>query len=194
LKTNSKYFHFKYNIENDKLIFIYLGALAPGRGIEMLLEAFQGSEIKSHIVFMGFGEMKDNILEKSKVCEKVHFHEPVSHDEVVHLVKHANIGLCVLQNISLSDYYCLPNKLFEYVFSGIPVLATNFPDISNIIEEYKLGKYCNFNLQEVVESIIDLESNPIGKVTTDLYNLSWEAQAEKLRYAYEDILSKEKSL
>ncbi len=187
IKTDGKYFHNKYNISQESLVFIYLGALAPGRGIELLLEAFEGGKIKSHIVFMGFGILKDSIVEKSNICENIHYHESVAHDEVVALVKHASVGLCVLQNISLSDYYCLPNKLFEYVFSGIPVLATNFPDISKIIDEYKLGKYCNFNLNEVIASINELELYPPQKITTDLSSLSWEAQAAKLINAYKEL-------
>ena len=47
--------------------------------------------------------------------------------------------MCLIQNVSLSDYYCLPNKLFEYCFAEIPVLASNFPDISQTVEKYDLS-------------------------------------------------------
>lgn len=179
-----KYFHDKFNIEHDKLVFIYLGALMRGRGVELLLDAFSSDRINSHIVFMGFGTQKDLILEKSKISQKIHFHEPVKHDQVVNYVNHANIGLCMLQNISLSDYYCLPNKLFEYVFSGVPVLASNFPDIKNLIDTYKLGWYCNFNLDDVINAIAKIENEAILNITIDLYKISWQAQAEELIKAY----------
>jgi glycosyltransferase involved in cell wall biosynthesis len=179
-----KYFHDIFNIEYDKLVFIYLGALMPGRGVELLLDAFSSDRINSHIVFMGFGIQKDLILEKSKISQKIHFHEPVKHDQVVNYVNHANIGLCMLQNISLSDYYCLPNKLFEYVFSGVPVLASNFPDIKNLIDTYKLGWYCNFNLDDVINAIAKIENEAILNITNDLYKISWQAQAEELIKAY----------
>jgi glycosyltransferase involved in cell wall biosynthesis len=182
-----KYFHDKFNIEYDKLVFIYLGALMPGRGVELLLDAFSSDRINSHIVFMGFGIQKDLILERTKTSRNVHYHEPVKHDEVVNYVNHANVGLCMLQNISLSDYYCLPNKLFEYVFSGIPVLASDFPDIKNLIDLYKLGWYCSFNLEDVIKGIIKIESENILKISDDLFKISWQAQADELIVAYKNL-------
>ncbi len=182
-----KYFHDKFNIEYDKLVFIYLGALMPGRGVELLLDAFSSDRINSHIVFMGFGIQKDLIFERTKTSRNVHYHEPVKHDEVVNYVNHANVGLCMLQNISLSDYYCLPNKLFEYVFSGIPVLASDFPDIKNLIDLYKLGWYCSFNLEDVIKGIIKIENENILKISDDLFKISWQAQADELIVAYKNL-------
>ncbi len=182
-----KYFHDKFYIEHDKLVFIYLGALMPGRGVELLLDAFSSNRINSHIVFMGFGIQKDLILERAKTSRNVHYHEPVKHDEVVNYVNHANVGLCMLQNISLSDYYCLPNKLFEYVFSGIPVLASDFPDIKNLIDLYKLGWYCSFNLEDVIKGIIEIENENILKISDDLFKISWQAQAYELIVAYKNL-------
>jgi glycosyltransferase involved in cell wall biosynthesis len=182
-----KYFHDKFNIEYDKLVFIYLGALMPGRGVELLLDAFSSDRINSHIVFMGFGIQKDLILKRSQISPKVHFHEPVKHDEVVNYVNHANVGLCMLQNISLSDYYCLPNKLFEYVFSGIPVLASDFPDIKNLIDIYKLGWYCSFNLEDVIKEIGKIENGNILEISNDLFKISWQAQADELIEAYKNL-------
>lgn len=182
-----KYLHNKFTIETDRLVFIYVGALAEGRGIEILLDAFRNPLVKSHIVFMGFGPLKEEILKNVHAVNNIHFHNPVRHDEVVKIVKHADVGLCFLQNISLSDYYCLPNKLFEYIFSGTPVLATNFPDISDLVSEYNLGICCDFNLTDLINSILTLEKNPPGRVSEDLHNLSWDAQGEKLISAYKTI-------
>jgi glycosyltransferase involved in cell wall biosynthesis len=187
ISENIKYLHNKFNIYNDRLVFIYVGALAEGRGIEILLEAFQNPLVKSHIVFMGFGPLKQEILKNVQGLNNIHFHNPVPHDEVVKIVKHADVGLCFLQNISLSDYFCLPNKLFEYIFSGTPVLATNFPDISNLIYEYNLGICCDFNLSDLTISILTYETKPPGRISKNLHNLSWDAQSEKLITAYKTI-------
>lgn len=186
-RYNINYFHKKFEIEDKALIFIYIGALAEGRGIEILLEAFQNIRIKSHIVFMGFGPLKEKILNIANIQKNIHYHTPVPHYDVINIVKHADVGLCFLQNISLSDYYCLPNKLFEYIFSGTPVLATNFPDISNLIDKYKLGICCDFELTDLTNSVLSFESTPPGRISTDLYDLSWEAQGEKLINAYKTL-------
>jgi glycosyltransferase involved in cell wall biosynthesis len=187
ISDNIKLLHNKFNIDKSKLVFIYVGALTEGRGIEILLEAFQNPSVTSHIVFMGFGPLKEKILKKAQGLNNIHFHNPVPHDEVVKIVKHADVGLCFLQNISLSDYFCLPNKLFEYIFSGTPVLATNFPDISNLVSEYNLGICCDFNLTDLTNAIISFETKPPGRIMINLDNLSWEAQSKKLVTAYKTI-------
>ena len=40
-----------------------------------------------------------------------------SKKKLTNLIKEADVGLCLVENVSLSDYYCLPNKLFEYAFA-----------------------------------------------------------------------------
>lgn len=184
ISNNINYFHDKFNIDNGKLVFIYVGALTEGRGIETLLQAFQNPLVKSHVVFMGFGPLKEKILKNVQDFNNIHFHNPVPHDEVVKIVKHADVGLCFLENISLSDYFCLPNKLFEYIFSGTPVLATNFPDISDLVSEYDLGICCDFNLSDLTNAILSLEIKPPGRILKNLENLSWDAQSKKLVTAY----------
>jgi glycosyltransferase involved in cell wall biosynthesis len=187
LINNNKYFHKKYNINNDKIIFIYIGALVKGRGIELLLNVFKDPLIKSHIVFMGFGELQNLVFENEKLSHNIHYHESVSHDMITNLVQNADYGLCVLENVSLSDYFCLPNKLFEYAFSGLPVLASDFPDIKNLVHQYNLGICCSFNIKDVKDTIMRLQNNPIYKISSDLNSLSWEEQAKKLRIAYIEL-------
>ena len=68
-----------------------------------------------HIVYLGYGSEKTNYLSYQKY-NNIHIHDAAEHQQVVSLAQSADVGLCLIENISLSDYYCLPNKLFEYIF------------------------------------------------------------------------------
>lgn len=181
------YFHEKYNIPPDQLVFVYLGLLGPGRGIEICLDAFAAGPKAAHAVFIGFGPLEQAISDRSKNCPNIHFHKAVPHDQVVALVQSADYGLCLVERASLSDYYCLPNKLFEYCFARIPVLASSFPEISRLVEQYSLGICCNPDPQSV-RTALDQMTQRGTRVTSDISALSWEAQASRLTAAYREQL------
>jgi glycosyltransferase involved in cell wall biosynthesis len=186
-KTQERYFHHKYDLPDNTLIFLYLGFLTRGRGIEKIIAAFESPQIKSHAVFVGFGDKKDYIIAASKNNNKVHYHEAVKHDQVVKISRNADVGLCLIENISLSDYYCLPNKLFEYAFSGLPVLASDFPELKKMVNKYKLGSCCEIDSTAIQEAIVKIEKNPLLKIDSDLSELSWESQGNRLIKAYRSI-------
>jgi glycosyltransferase involved in cell wall biosynthesis len=183
-----RYFHEYYQISEEKLVFVYLGLLANGRGIEMVLEAFAQPNIKSHIVFVGYGDLKNKIDEYSKKYQNIHRHPPVPHEQVVGLVNNADVGLCFVENVSLSDYYCLPNKLFEYAFAGLPVLASDFPDISKVVADYSLGICSDLKFETIARVIGAQESTFSLKVDADLTELSWPIQAKRLVSEYQEML------
>jgi len=185
--SNSKYFHDKFGIPEDSLVFLYLGILSKGRGIEIILDSFSNTSVKSHVVFMGFGELSKTIKDSEEKYQNIHLHPPVTHDVVVELAKSADVGLCLIEEVSLSDYYCLPNKLFEYAFSGIPVLASNFPDLKKYVELYGLGRCSDIDPLSLSKSIQQVEKNPPGRLNTDLTELSWQYQAQKLVSTYKDV-------
>jgi glycosyltransferase involved in cell wall biosynthesis len=178
------YFHKKFNIPVNSAIFIYLGGLVQGRGIELLLKIFSSENVKSHLVIVGYGPLKKSIQKAESYSNRIHLHSSVPHEQVVHLAENADFGLCLIENISLSDYYSLPNKLFEYAFSGLPVLSSNFPDITKIIDTHNLGNTCELNIESITNGIIKLENSKNNYHPLNLENLSWDAQARKLVNAY----------
>lgn len=182
-----KYFHNFYGIPHQTIIFLYLGFFTSGRGIEKIINAFNSDKISSHVVFVGFGDMKDIILLASKNNNKIHYHKAVKHDDVVDISRNADVGLCLIENISLSDYYCLPNKLFEYAFSGLPVLASDFPELNNVISKFELGFCCENKSSAIEKAIKKIENNPVAEINSNLSELSWEAQGKKLISAYRMI-------
>jgi len=188
--VDKEYLRDHFSIADSSRIFLYIGILGHGRGIDLIIEAFKKSDIKSSLVFLGYGELSNELKELAEEYPNMYVHDAVPHEKVVTIAKSADIGLCLIQNVSLSDYYCLPNKLFEYCFAEIPVLASDFPDISKVVNDYNLGKCTQLDANSIYNAIKEFEAmKELPKICAkDLYNLSWEAQEEKLINLYEKVL------
>ena len=192
IKWQKNYYREKFGIDADSTIFLYMGALEHGRGIEILLNIFAGIDGKASLVFMGDGSLKKMILSSSMIEKNVFLHDPVAHDQITNVASSADIGLCLIENVSLSDFYCLPNKFFDYIFSNLPLVASNFPDMREMIERYSLGYYVE-NSEKEIRNIIsfllkqDLKTPP--KRAQGYQELGWETQAGHLRRAYSDLIT-----
>ena len=174
-----------YDIADGKTIFIYVGILAKGRGLKLCLEVFASPSIDAHLIFLGDGELADTIKSYSKDYENIHYHPSVVHHQVVPIVSSADVGLCLIEDVSLSDHFCLPNKLFEYAFAGIYILGSRLPDIELLIKQYSLGKCCDLDFSSIQKAVQDFsDKKGISHVSTDLSPLTWQHQAEKLIQAY----------
>jgi len=184
----SDYLRRKFSIPSDQKVFIYVGILGPGRGIDLVTRAFTHPTINSHVVFLGYGDLAEELKRLAVDHPSIHVHDAVQHSDVVPIVRSADFGLCLVQNVSLSDYFCLPNKLFEYCFAGVPVLASDFPDIRALISKYKIGE-CSSLEPDVFREVIKLLETSNKKFEfADLTPLSWQAQEQKLIELYQELL------
>lgn len=187
----SRYLRKKFGIPDEKPIFIYVGILGRGRGIERIIEAFQRVSSAAALVFLGFGELEGKIRNVGKKeGSGVYLHSAVPHDEVVMVAASADVGLCMIEAVSLSDYLCLPNKLFEYAFAGLPVIASKFPDITKVVEGYSLGVCADLDVDSI-SSAMATTCRESRRVQVDLlHDLSWQAQAARLSALYLEVLEK----
>jgi glycosyltransferase involved in cell wall biosynthesis len=190
-KLNHNYLRKKFAIPLNCNIFIYVGILGRGRGLDFIIKAFCDQDINSHLVLIGYGELAEKIKNFEIEFQNIHLHEPVQHSQVVSIIKSANFGLCLIENVSLSDYYCLPNKLFEYCFAGLPVLASDFPDLREIVSQYQLGICCSVEFEAIKNTIKSLENSKVSFDFADLTALTWMSQELKLSFLYDQILGKE---
>jgi len=183
------YLRNKFSIPIESKIFIYVGILGQGRGIDLLIETFKDSRVSSHVVFLGYGELSEELKRLANQHSNIHVHEAVPHAQVVPVVQSADFGLCLVQNVSLSDYYCLPNKLFEYCFAGVPVLASDFPDIRAVLMQYGIGECCKLAPDDIRDAVLRLEQSQSTFEFANLTPLSWQAQEVKLVALYQQCLS-----
>ena len=116
-------------------VVLRLGNLTPGRGVEQLVEAM--CEVShAHLVLLGRGSSGPGIgalAERLGLPDRVHLLAPVPEPEVVGYAASADVGVSPAIPASLNDAYSLPNKLFQYMAAGIPVVASDFPHLREIV-------------------------------------------------------------
>jgi glycosyltransferase involved in cell wall biosynthesis len=175
-------------IQDSLPIFLYQGVLGEGRGIEFLFNVWADLKAKYHLVFLGFGPLEGLILEWSKSHKNIHFHQAVSPEELSSYTFGADVGLCLTEHSSLNNYYCLPNKLFQYVLSGVPAIVSDFPDMKKFVEETGSG-WALPRDAKIVRDLIDnldaerlsLKRNQCAHLAT---HLNWEIEVEPVLSFY----------
>jgi glycosyltransferase involved in cell wall biosynthesis len=182
-----------FKIPDKSIIYIYQGIFLHGRGIGILLSLFSKEDINSHIIFMGYGELKDQIKDYESRYEKIHLLDAVSPDNIFKYTSGADIGISLIENSCLSYYFSLPNKIFEYVFSGIPCLVSNFPDMGSFIEENKCGWVSEVNEDSVYLFIKNMLKKKIEKKKQNIRailkraDFDWEFEQEKIKKVYQKL-------
>jgi glycosyltransferase involved in cell wall biosynthesis len=125
----------------DLPLVLYQGFLKPGRGCMPLIEAAR-SVPGCAVVFMGEGGLRDELERAAKsygLSERVRFVGMAQPDELLDLTADADVGVCLIEPLTESLRLSLPNKLFEYVAAGVPVLASPLPEIERVVQGYDVG-------------------------------------------------------
>jgi glycosyltransferase involved in cell wall biosynthesis len=181
------YFHRRFGIPGGTPVFIYLGYFVRGKGIEPVLDVFCRPGLRSHVVFMG-GRDSVGVARYAERFGNIHIHPAVPYDQVVQFAREADCGLCLFEDVSLSHRLTLPNKLFEYAFAGIPVLAFRLTEIASLVEHYGLGVCCDEDTDSIEAAVRRIERDGIPRPEVDLSELSWDVQAKRLQDAYGELL------
>jgi glycosyltransferase involved in cell wall biosynthesis len=122
-------------------IILYLGGLMAARGIEQLVRAMP--ELSgAHLVLLGGGALAPAIRAlagRLGVGDRVHLLAPVPSGEVVAYAASASIGVSPIIPSCLNYLYSLPNKLFQYMAAGIPVVASDFAQVREVVDGSDAG-------------------------------------------------------
>jgi glycosyltransferase involved in cell wall biosynthesis len=182
------------NISKDQAIFLYQGALSRGRGVEILLEVFsQITDKDKVIIFMGYGELEQVVRDYAQQSNNIFFHPAVSSSILLQYTASADYGVSFIEDSCLSYRYCLPNKVFEYLMVGLPVLVSNLPEMKSFVEKNNLGVVAEDNTVEgfgsAVEASLNQNYKTIKKNALSIcQQYSWEEQEKVLLDIYGDLI------
>jgi glycosyltransferase involved in cell wall biosynthesis len=117
-------------------VALYLGGLMAGRGLEELIDAV-GLVPEVQLVLLGEGvhanRLRARVIERG-LSSRIHFLPPVASDDVVEVAASADLGVSPIVDSCLNYRYSLPNKLFQYLAAGVPVVASDFPQVRDVVE------------------------------------------------------------
>jgi len=126
-------------------IVLHLGQMKAHRGGPNLIRAMRDVP-EAHLVFLGYGSEQQqltNLVTELNLTGRVHFLPPVSPDEIRHAIRDAHIGVTMLEGTCLNHRFALPNKLFDYVHAGIPVLGADLDEVRMVIDSHDIGMTAN---------------------------------------------------
>jgi glycosyltransferase involved in cell wall biosynthesis len=185
---NQSYLNDKFDHNFDNCVkFVFVGQLIQGRSIEKILNTFKNITKKNYVVFfVGYGELSSHIEECSKKYSNIFLHEALPHENLPSFLKLFDVGLSLIEPISLSDEYSLPNKLFEYLSAELFIIGSNLPEIKKLIVECNCGYIINDNLQNFLETDFTFIGNhSFDKIKIN--NYLWANQKQKLIDMYKAI-------
>lgn len=174
--------HKKYNIDDSKKILLYQGVILHGRGLEHIFNALQSTS-EFVLLIIGDGEHKtyyENLAKEMGIQSKAIFAGRINQEELLNYSAGADIGLSLIENISVSYYYALPNKLFEYIMAGLPVAVSRLPQMEKVVNDYDVG-VC-VNLEKEDELLLKLNETINDRVVYGKYKANTRAASKELNW------------
>lgn len=189
----------RLGLADARPILLYQGGLQPGRGLEDLVAAMPALP-PCHLVYIGGGRMLaalQGMTAERGLGERIHFIPTLPLAELLAWTASADIGVQPIRNTCLNHLSTDSNKLFEYAMAGLPVVASDFPEIRRVVRAHDIGLLFDPEVPGALEAALGrllsdapLRARLAGNARSSARALSWEAQEAALVGLYDRVLAR----
>ncbi|MEM1096585.1 MAG: glycosyltransferase [Bacteroidota bacterium] len=199
--ARTNYLREHLDLSEDIPIVLHQGQMRKHRGCGWLVEAMAHVP-GAHLVFLGRGA-EQLVLEARAdaigISPRVHFMPPVPPDALLRVTTSADIGVTLLEDVCLNHRYALPNKLFEYIMAGLPVVASDLPECRRVVVPSGVGQVVEptdtaqlaATLREMLAHRADWRRQVRQGASAVFETFSWEAASQRLTETYAALLAGE---
>ncbi|MDZ7741804.1 MAG: glycosyltransferase [Bacteroidota bacterium] len=179
----------------DKNIILLQGSgINMQRGAEELVEAMRYLDEHYLLLVIGDGDVIDELKEisrKNELGEKVRFLPKMPFRQLQQYTRQADLGVSIDKDSNPNYRYSLPNKLFDYIHAGVPVMASRLFEIEKIIRQYRIGDFIEDHQPEIIaakirEMLGNREKLDYWKENLKFAakELSWQNEQKELKEVY----------
>ena len=183
--------------EQQERFILYQGAVNEARGMEWLIPAMQTVKAPLHIYGSGnYLAQTKELISRHHLGDKVFLHPPLPPAQLARVTVSAYIGINLVENTGLNQYFSLANKFFDYIQCGIPQVTMRYPEYEQVNNDYEVAVLVD-NLDETTIS------EAINRLLTDndLYDrlrenclrarqvYNWQEEEKKLLSFYHNLFT-----
>lgn len=189
----------KLQLPASRRILLLQGGFAPNRNLNELVEAMTHVQTPDvDLVMMGFGDFGQKLQSTARrlglIDKRVYFLPAVPQSELLQHSASADMGIIPYPHVDLNSYYCTPNKLFEFIQAGLPIIANDSPELRRFVDNEGFGFIHPMRSPRQIAKAIDMafQELPRADWQQQLRNkrddFAWDLQAKKYLAAMQDIL------
>jgi len=170
----------KYGISSADHLIIYQGAVNKDRGLEELIEAFTFLPSNFHLIIVGTGDVHQALIEKTDRLKlnQVHFAGQIPFNTLEKYTLEADLGVSLEKSTNLNYRFALPNKVFDYIAAGIPILVSPLPELCALLEKHNVGKLLPTHTPLDIAQTLQTMFSDAGQLQ------QWKANTLKARAEY----------
>jgi glycosyltransferase involved in cell wall biosynthesis len=152
-------------IPDGQMLLLWQGGTGYGRNIEPIIEALAYAPDVTFVIrgpsLDMFGDGYRTLADRISAKDRLILLGPVASSEVVRGAIGADVGIWSLETLCKNFTYALPNKVFEYLAAGVPVVGANYPEVKKLLEGAGVGICFDPNSPESIgKALKTLSANP----------------------------------
>ena len=178
----------------DKHLLILQGSgINIQRGAEELVQAMTLLD-DCFLMIIGGGDVLPilkQMVEEQKITDRVRFLPRMPYQQMMAYTQLAELGFCLDKDTNLNYRFSLPNKLFDFIQAGVPMVASHLTEIEKIIRQYDIGTFIENHEPTTIaatikEALSDKDRLAVWKqhLAVAAQDLCWENEEQKLLEIY----------
>jgi len=134
---------------SSKICLSYVGILSPERGLEKVIRFVSTHPDHFELHLAGMGQLQGEIVALVKTADNIFFYGEVPYQSGLNLMKNSDLIIALYEKTNPNHIYAAPNKYYEGLFLGIPILTTEDTLVGHKTAKHKTGFVIGENYEDM---------------------------------------------